>query len=155
MTTWDHWYDNDMPDVDPVTESKRIGNRLIEYADKYNGSFISKESADEMEIINSEFTELYEWITEQWDDIVFKEMERKQEEERKQKEEREKREAAKRTCCQCGRQIAEDEWVVRVSIFDSDEYNSYCASCFIKKSDLSEIIRIVAGSKDCSEDFDA
>ncbi len=109
MTTWDHWYDNDMPDVDPVTESKRIGNWLIEYADKYNGSFISKESADEMEIINSEFTELYEWIAEQWDDIVFKEMERKQEEERKQKEqalkeEREKREAAKRTCCQCGRQ---------------------------------------------------
>lgn len=160
MTTWDHWYDNDMPDVDPVTESKRIGNWLIEYADKYNGSFISKESADEMEIINSEFTELYEWIAEQWDDIVFKEMERKQEEERKQKEralkeEREKREAAKRTCCQCGRQIAEDEWFVRVSIFDSDEYNSYCASCFIKESNISEIVRIVAGSKTPPEDFDA
>ncbi len=39
MTTWDHWYDNDMPDIDPVTESKRIGNWLIEYADKYNGNF--------------------------------------------------------------------------------------------------------------------
>ncbi len=43
----------------------------------------------------------------------------------------------------------------RVSIFDSDEYNTYCASCFIKKSNLSEIIRIVAGSKTPPEDFDA